>query len=495
MKKVPFYANHEDNMHCMLAAYRSIISYFLKREASWEELEKLSGYTPGRAAWTVQALVGMLDMGFNIRMIEPFDYQRYMKEGEPYLKTRYSDDELQWYYKYSNIREIRPLIPPFLKRVDHECRTATLQDIDDMLDDGRLVFVTVNSRKLNGKEGFASHALLITERQEGAYTAHDSGGKTAPPQADREIPRQLLLEAMGGDDNTAEVTGFKLGTSMKNKRLDVYVSEQLPLSRAFSAKLIADGKITVNGGIVLKPGHKLHLDDHVVIDYDVSQLDNIPDIDLPILFENNDVLVVTKPAGVLTHAAGDFNAEASVATFMRSHLADDLTGARAGIVHRLDRPTSGVLIGAKNARTLSFLQKQFADRSVQKTYIAIVQGHLPQKEAVIDMPIDRNPKAPATFRVGVNGKAARTRYKVLQENKHASLVELKPETGRTHQLRVHLAHIGHPIVGDPLYGGGKHGDRLYLHAASLRITLPHEAEPRTFAAPQPPEFEKYMESA
>jgi 23S rRNA pseudouridine1911/1915/1917 synthase len=495
MKKVPFYANHEDNMHCMLAAYRSVIDYFLKREASWEELEKLSGYSPGRAAWTVQALVGMLDMGFNIRMIEPFDYQRYMKEGESYLKTRYSDEELQWYYKYSNIREIRPLIPPFLKRVDSECRIATLRDIDDMLDDGRLVFVTVNSRKLNGKEGFASHALLVTDRQGDAYIAHDSGGKTAQPQPNREISRQQLQEAMGGKNNTAEVTGFKLGTSMKNKRLDVYVSEQLPLSRAFSAKLIADGKVTVNGRIVLKPGHKLHMDDQVVTDYDVSQLDNIPSIDLPILLENNDVLAISKPAGVLTHAAGGFNTEASVATFMRSYLADDLTGARAGIVHRLDRPTSGVLIAAKNARTLSFLQKQFAHRSVQKTYIAIVQGHLPEKEAVIDMPIDRNPKAPATFRVGVNGKAARTRYKVLQENKHASLVELKPETGRTHQLRVHLAHIGHPIVGDPLYGDGKHGDRLYLHAKSLQITLPYETEPRTFTAPLPPEFNNYMESA
>jgi len=479
----------------MLAAYRSIIDYFLHRQASWEELEKLSGYTPGRAAWTVQALVAMLDMGFNIRMVEPFDYSRYMKEGESYLKTYFSDEELRWYYEHSNLRDIRSLIPAFLKTVEYECRTATLKDIDDMLDEKRLIFVTVNSRALNGKEGFASHALLVTDKQGGDYIAHDSGGETSPPQSDRKIPREKLWEAMGGEDNTAEVTGFKLGTTMKNKRLDVYVSERLPLSRAFGAKLIADGKVTVNGAVITKPGQKLSTADEVHIDYDIDQLNDIPKLDLPILFESNDVLVVAKPAGILTHAAGAFNAEASVATFMRDYLADDLTGARAGIVHRLDRPTSGVLIGAKNARTLSFLQKQFADRTVRKTYLAIVAGHLPEKEAVIDMPIERNPKAPATFRVGPNGKPAKTRYKVLQETKNATLVELKPETGRTHQLRVHLAAIGHPIIGDPLYGSGRHGDRLYLHAASLELTLPYEDTPRTFSAPVPAEFKHYVDAS
>lgn len=473
----------------MLAAYRSVIDYFLHRQLSWDELEKLSGYTPGRAAWTVKALVEMTKLGFSIRMIEPFDYHRYMKEGEPYLKTLYSDEELDWYYEHSNLRDIRPLIPQFLQHIDYECRTATLQDIDDMLADHRLVFVTVNSRRLNGLEGFASHALLVIGKQGNTYIAYDSGGKTAPAQENRRIPGKKLWEAMGGDNNTAEVTGFKLGTSMKNKRLDVYVSELLPLSRAFSAKLIADGKVTVNGTQIIKPGHKLHTDDTVKVDYDLSQLDNIPRLDLPVLYEDNDVLVVAKPAGVLTHAAGAFNAEASVATFMRSHLAGDLTGARAGIVHRLDRATSGVLVGAKNARALSFLQKQFADRTVKKTYVAVVQGHLPQKEAIINMPIERNPKAPATFRVGSRGKNAITHYKVLQEGEHNSLVELYPQTGRTHQLRVHLAQIGHPIVGDPLYGSGTHGDRLFLHAKSLELELPSK-ERKTFTAPLPAGFTK-----
>jgi len=160
-------------------------------------------------------------------------------------------------------------------------------------------------------------------------------------------------------------------------------------------------------------------------------------------------------------------------------------------VHRLDRATSGVIIGARTQHALSWLQQQFARREAKKTYIAVVEGHVKQPEAIIDMPIERNPKAPATHRVHANGKNAVTSYKVLLENERYSLLELRPTTGRTHQLRVHLAHIGHPIVGDPLYGSGKYGDRLYLHAEKLEITLP-DGQRRTFEAPLPPEFNELV---
>jgi 23S rRNA pseudouridine1911/1915/1917 synthase len=225
--------------------------------------------------------------------------------------------------------------------------------------------------------------------------------------------------------------------------------------------------------------------------YDEKILDTVPDIDLPILYEDSDCVVINKPAGVLTHVQGEFSPEATVASFLKNR-GKDITGERAGIVHRLDRPTSGVIIGAKTLHALQWLQQQFARRDAKKTYIAVVQGHLKEPEAIIDMPIQRNPKAPATHRVGANGKSALTRYKVLQETEKYSLVELKPETGRTHQLRVHLSHIGHPIIGDPLYGKGKYGDRLYLHAASLEITLP-DGETHTFTAPLPPEFKEIMQ--
>ena len=274
------------------------------------------------------------------------------------------------------------------------------------------------------------------------------------------------------------------------KRLDVVVAGAMPrLSRAYVHQLIENGLVTI-GGKPQKPGHKVHIDDQLSVDYDESQLGVYPDLDLPIIYEDDDCVVINKPAGVLTHALNVHGTEATVASFLRSKVTG-MDGERAGVVHRLDRATSGVIVGARNQQALSWLQKQFSLRKVKKTYIAIVEGTLKQNEAVIDMPIERNPKAPATFRVGPNGKSAVTHYKVLKtDNKH-SLIELRPETGRTHQLRVHMAQIGHPIVGDPLYGKGKYGDRLFLHAYSIEITLPNH-ERRTFTVPAPQEFEEQL---
>lgn len=277
------------------------------------------------------------------------------------------------------------------------------------------------------------------------------------------------------------------------KRLDVFVAQHMPrLSRAFIQKLADQDKITVNDTAV-KAGAKLREGHIVSVDYDQAELDVVPHIDLPVLYEDDDCVVINKPAGILTHAQGNLSTEATVATFLRDKL-KDLEGQRGGIVHRLDRATSGVIICAKNQTALSFLQKQFSQRKAKKTYMAIVAGHMNPKAAVIDMPIERNPKAPATFRVGPNGKPSTTVYTVVAETSAYSLVELKPTTGRTHQLRVHLAEQGHAIIGDPLYGTGTFGERLYLHALSLEITLPNR-ERRTFEAPLPPEFAHLMEQS
>lgn len=273
------------------------------------------------------------------------------------------------------------------------------------------------------------------------------------------------------------------------KRLDQFVANQLPdISRAYIQKLLSQGKITVNGA-QQKAGYKLKSDDEITVDYDAAS-NTVLTIDLPILYEDDDCIVINKPAGVLTHALSVHGNEPSVASFIRTKV-QGIDGERAGIVHRLDRATSGVIIGAKSQAALSWLQKQFALRKVKKTYVAVVEGAPNQPEATIDMPIQRNPKAPATFRVGPNGKPATTDYKVLEENSNYSLVQLKPQTGRTHQLRVHLQKIEHPIVGDPLYGSGKFGDRLFLHAESLEITLPNR-ERKIFHAPLPPEFKAKM---
>ncbi len=204
---VPFYPNHEDNLHCEMSVYASVLDYFLHKKLPWNELEKLVGYKPGKAAWTVEALPKLAKMGLDIKMVEPFDYERYLKEGKKYLESIYNPDELKWHYQYSNIVEMKRFIPHFQKTINHETRVAKLSDIDSMLDEGRLVFVTVNSRALSGQDGYVSHALLIIGKHAGEYIAHDPG---LPPKPYRRVDARSLMQAMGGNHNTSEVTGFKL---------------------------------------------------------------------------------------------------------------------------------------------------------------------------------------------------------------------------------------------------------------------------------------------
>jgi 23S rRNA pseudouridine1911/1915/1917 synthase len=283
------------------------------------------------------------------------------------------------------------------------------------------------------------------------------------------------------------------------ERLDQRVVALMPLlSRSFATKLITDGKVTINNKVVTKGGTKLKPEDVVQLNYELEEF-VIPEIELPVIYEDDDCVVISKPLGLLTHSKGAFNPEASVATWLHNRIQDKTLieanehqpNARAGIVHRLDRATSGVMIAAKTVSALTWLQKQFSQRKAKKTYIAVVTGHLKEPEAVIDMPIERNPKAPATFRVGINGRAATTHYKVLQETEHYSLVELRPETGRTHQLRVHLAQLGHPIVGDTLYKG-KPAPRMFLHAFQLEITTPSR-ERQTFKSTVPSDFQELID--
>ncbi len=282
------------------------------------------------------------------------------------------------------------------------------------------------------------------------------------------------------------------------ERLDQYVIRQLPtLSRAAAVHLIDEGAVVVNGVAQLKAGYKLRPNDSIKIDYHAELLPVLPQIELPIVFENKDCVVINKPVGLLTHSKGAFNPEATVASWLGDHILAKskpgvslATGDRAGIVHRLDRATSGVMICAKTPEALAWLQKQFSQRNVKKTYVAIVEGVLEQEQAIIDMPIERNPKKPQTFRVGPNGKAAQTEYRVLQTSNTLSLLELKPTTGRTHQLRVHLHHLGHPILGDSFYGG-KPAERLFLHAQSLEVTLPNKQR-KVFEVPVPQSFEDAM---
>lgn len=278
-------------------------------------------------------------------------------------------------------------------------------------------------------------------------------------------------------------------------RVDVFVAKKYPDYARSALGVLFDNKLVLVNDDPVKAGHKLKESDLVRVDE--SLLLNIPaDIDLPILHEDENSLVINKPVGVLTHSKGSLNQEATVATFLKPRITDEvLTGNRAGIVHRLDRATSGVIITAKNSEALAHLQKQFSQRKTKKTYFAIVEGWPAPEAAFIDAPIERNPKIPQTFRVGQNGKPAQTQYRTIQKfHRHGekyALLELKPVTGRTHQLRVHLAYIEHPIVGDKVYG--HEGEYMYLHAASLEITLPGGTR-KIFEAPVPDKFNDFIQN-
>ncbi|HET8991460.1 MAG TPA: RluA family pseudouridine synthase [Candidatus Saccharimonadales bacterium] len=281
-----------------------------------------------------------------------------------------------------------------------------------------------------------------------------------------------------------------MNEEFKKVRLDQFVSNKLAISRKASNDLIKDGKVKINKVLSTKPSSKVDSYDKISISQRAKTSAEIEDIELPIIYEDDNVVVINKPIGILTHSKGAFNPEPTVASWLEHRVPSMKGDNRAGIVHRLDRATSGIMILAKNPETLAFLQKQFSQRRTKKCYTAIVEDEINPSEAVIDMPIERNPKRPQTFRVGVNGKPATTHYKTLELQNGLSLLELKPVTGRTHQLRVHLKHQGHPIVGDTLYGG-KVANRLYLHAQSLEITLPG-GERKTFSAEIPSAFEGYL---
>ncbi|MCC9312750.1 MAG: RluA family pseudouridine synthase [Candidatus Nanosynbacter sp.] len=272
-------------------------------------------------------------------------------------------------------------------------------------------------------------------------------------------------------------------------RLDIYLSTKFDttISRSLWQKYIKAGYVSVNNKVATTPKFEVDETDEIALNLPEKEQ---ADVDLPILYENDDVIVVNKPSGLLTHAKGGLSDESTVAEIIRPKTSFATDTDRPGIVHRLDRDTSGLLIIAKNPESAAHLQRQFAERTAKKTYIAITDGKPKLNAAKIDLPIGRNPSAPSTFRIDPNGKPAQTTYHVLAENDAQSLVELKPTTGRTHQLRVHLSHLNAPILGDRVYG--KSSDcRMMLHAQKLEITLP-SGERKVFEATIPDEFKRFF---
>ena len=256
-------------------------------------------------------------------------------------------------------------------------------------------------------------------------------------------------------------------------RLDVLMSEIFKsYNRSTLQKFIEYGFVTVDGKIVKKSNTKFLRG--VKIDLKTPEVMKNADLEPEMIYEDKDVIVFNKPAGLLSMGRG-------------LKYCPENTLERYGLlVHRLDRDTSGVVIVAKTPEVQEFLKKQFQARTTKKTYYAVVSGRLKLNEARIDLPMARNLKRPTTFLVDPNGKEAETFYKVVKSNDKYSLVELRPTTGRTHQLRVHMKYLGNPILGDTVYGGEK-AERLFLHAKKLEITLP-DGRRKVFEAGLPSEF-------
>ncbi len=265
------------------------------------------------------------------------------------------------------------------------------------------------------------------------------------------------------------------------QRLDVFLTktiEEAP-SRSFIQKLIEKGGVRVNGRRV-KPHYKVAADDEIAVhlpDEEESCTDIQPEnIPLEIVFEDNDLLVINKPEGMLVHPAHGCNTGTLVNAllFHRKELSEGIELGRPGIVHRLDKETSGIMVVAKNNRAHVHLSRQFEKRLVRKRYLALVEGLVEFEEGLIDASLGKHPrhfdKKAVVFEE--DARCAKTFYMVLKRGKTSSLVGLYPKTGRTHQLRVHMAHLGHPILGDEKYGKKQTFPRLALHAQCLGMFHP-----------------------
>ena len=293
------------------------------------------------------------------------------------------------------------------------------------------------------------------------------------------------------------ITHYSFVVEEPGARLDKYVSEKCPeLSRSQAQRLIADGKITVNG-IPAKPSLKLRTGDRIRITIPPPPPSHLePEaIPLNIVYEDDDLLVVDKPAGLTVHPAPGHPSHTLVNALL-SHLPslpDTGEPLRPGIVHRLDKDTSGLVIVAKNNVAHMKLASQFKSRSVVKTYVALVKGHLELGEGVIEAKIGRDPHHRKRMAVVASGREARTEYRVLRYIGNYTLLEVKPRTGRTHQIRVHLSAIGFPVVGDATYGGKSPLlSRQFLHAAKLGFRLPSTGEYVEFKSNLPPDLAKML---
>ena len=263
-------------------------------------------------------------------------------------------------------------------------------------------------------------------------------------------------------------------------RLDAAVAAQLKTTRAHAKQLILNEQVSLDGKTLTKPS--LNVDGDIPL-HILAQATERPIVHLETVYDDPDIKVVVKPAGMLVHPTSSHQTEPTVVDAILSETTDD-DPVRPGIVHRLDRNTSGLIVLAKSKSAKEYMQKQFSGRKVKKTYIALVVGHLKQHQAIINVPLLRSKTHPLKRVADPDGKTAETAYKVIESIGNYDLVEAKPTTGRTHQLRAHFAYLGHPIVGDKLYGADSFLDleRYFLHAAKLSFISPNNTKVEVEAA-------------
>ena len=286
----------------------------------------------------------------------------------------------------------------------------------------------------------------------------------------------------------------------QKKRIDSYiVDKNINLSRTAIKRLLDEGKILVNGK-KQKPSYKPEVGDIITIEIpEPEEVELKPqDIPIDIIYEDKDIIVVNKPKGMVVHPANG-NPDGTLVNAILAKCKDSLSGIggeiRPGIVHRLDKDTSGLLIIAKNDQAHINMSKQIQDRKVIKKYIALVKGVIGENTATIDMPIARSTKDRKKMAVDPKGKEAITHYKVLQRYDKYTLLEIKIDTGRTHQIRVHMSYIGHPVVGDMQYSNGKNEfgiEGQMLHSKYLEFDHPITGKRLKLEAPLPEYFEQVL---
>ncbi len=291
----------------------------------------------------------------------------------------------------------------------------------------------------------------------------------------------------------------KIVSDVSVDRIDKFVAEKLDISRSRVQKLIEDGFVTIDG-MAVKDSQKVAAGQVVMVEIPDAKPVKIEaeDIKLDILYEDDDVLVVNKPKGMVVHPANG-NQTGTLVNAVMAHCKDNLSGIngeiRPGIVHRIDKDTSGVLVIAKNDKAHISLAAQLKEHSMTRVYIAIARGVFKESSGVIDAPIGRNPNDRKKMSVVKNGRHAVTHYKVIKQLDDCTILEVRLETGRTHQIRVHMAYIGHPLLGDFIYSSGKNKYGFVgqaLHAKTLGFIHPSNGKYMEFSSSLPEEFEKLL---